>query len=304
MWPFDNGLLGQGGLSKLNRAKQAENLYGGVDPTGEWAAEAGRASQFGQQGAGNYRYLGAQGRRDLDYLRSLQRGEQSVSAEQLRQGLAQNVAGQQAMAASAAPGMAPMAARNAAMNAARMGSGMAGQQAVAGLAERQQAAQALQQYLLSLRQQELQATLQGQQNAMAGYGGIEANRTQRYGALMGAPTPTEQILGAGTSAAALAAKTGSDRRLKKDIEPGDEDAEKFLKALKSYRFKYKAPKEWGEGKRLGIMAQDLEKSGLGKQAVIDTPAGKVIHSGGLATALAATLPTLHKRLEKLEARGR
>jgi hypothetical protein len=49
------------------------------------------------------------------------------------------------------------------------------------------------------------------------------------------------------------------------------------------------------------MAQDLEK--VVPDAVINTPAGKVVHGAKLAGALAAALPGLNKRLEKLEQRS-
>src|SRR5262249_11352646 len=104
----------------------------------------------------------------LEPLQRLASGQDSISAEQLRQGLQQNVAAQRSLAAGAAPANAAMAARTASIQAARLGSGMAGQQAIAGLQERQQAQQALSQerqqaqsalteMLMQQRQQELQA---------------------------------------------------------------------------------------------------------------------------------------------------
>jgi Chaperone of endosialidase len=296
---------GQGGplgpiTDSLNRAQRAEELYGGVDPQGDMARAAGQMQQFGRQGARGYGDLGQEATRERGYLRGLARGQDSVSAEQLRQGLQQNISGQQAMAAGARPGMAPMAARTASMNAARMGSGLAGQQAIAGLQERQQAQQMLQQAILGQRQQDLAATQFGLGGAMQGYGGIENARTERYRALVGAPTPGEQIMQAGIGAAGLAAKA-SDRRLKKEIESGDQDADRLLKGLRAYRFKYTDEKH-GKGRQLGIMAQDLERAGL-RSAVIDTPEGKLVHGASLATALAAATARLARRLEKVEARG-
>jgi len=138
------GLMQQGAASG-NFADMGERLFG--LGSGELAAETG-------------------------YMRDLARGRQSVSAEQLRQALGQNVAAQSSMAAGAAPQNQAMAALQASRNAMQLGSGLAGQQALAGIQERQAAQQALAQMLIAQRQQDLQAALGGRQTAVAGYGGI------------------------------------------------------------------------------------------------------------------------------------
>ena len=84
----------------------------------------------------------------------------------------------------------------------------------------------------------------------------------------------------------------SDRDLKKKVRTAKpkatrEDVGKLLNTLKAYNYEYKNSK-YGEGRRMGIMAQDLEKTALGKRAVVDTPEGKMIDMGkGLGIALAA-----------------
>ena len=84
----------------------------------------------------------------------------------------------------------------------------------------------------------------------------------------------------------------SDRDLKKKVRTAKpkatrEDVGKLLNSLKAYNFEYKNSK-YGEGRRMGIMAQDLEKTELGKRAVVNTPEGKMIDMGkGLGIALAA-----------------
>lgn len=249
-------------------------------------------------------------------------GQDSISAEQLRQGLQQNQAAQMSMAAGARPGNAAMAARTAAMNMSRQGMGMSGQAAMAGLQERRDAlgaqlgalgaganAQqgfmggqaglqgAMQQGLLTGRGQDANVALGGQGLAMQGYGGIEQARTNRYGALMGQPTYGEHLLSAGQGAAQMFA--ASDKRLKKDIVSGDDDAEELLRGLKAYRYRYKDEKH-GEGEFTGPMAQDLEKTRAGRGAVIDTPEGKMVHGARLSLALAAAAGNLDKRLRKVE----
>ncbi len=93
----------------------------------------------------------------------------------------------------------------------------------------------------------------------------------------------------------------SDKKLKKDVKAGDHDADAFLEALNARTFRYKDQKH-GAGKRLGIMAQDAEKSEMGAEAVVDTPDGKMIDfKKGLSAVLAAQA-RLHDRMAKLEGR--
>lgn len=59
-----------------------------------------------------------------------------------------------------------------------------------------------------------------------------------------------------------------DINLKTDIEPiSRHDLRELRKTLKAYRFKYKDDSR-GEGEWVGIMAQDLEKTALGKKLVV------------------------------------
>ncbi len=94
----------------------------------------------------------------------------------------------------------------------------------------------------------------------------------------------------------VAAKAyASDINLKTNIKevpesllPNKSDVFEFLDALKPYYYEYKNPERFGQGSRMGIMAQDLEKTKLGKDLVIDTPEGKLVDIGkGLGVALAS-----------------
>jgi hypothetical protein len=84
----------------------------------------------------------------------------------------------------------------------------------------------------------------------------------------------------------------SDKKLKKKVKSAKpratrEDVGELLDSLRAYNYEYKK-EEYGKGRRLGIMAQDLEKTKLGKKAVVDTPVGKVVDVWkGLGIALAA-----------------
>lgn len=95
-------------------------------------------------------------------------------------------------------------------------------------------------------------------------------------------------------------KTVSDETKKKDKKDGSEAADSFLEALHSYTYKYKNPEKHGEGTQLGVMAQDLEKTPVGKQMVIDTPEGKMVDYGKGYGAVLAAMSNLHERLKKIE----
>jgi len=255
-------------------------------------AQAGSAGGFADRAQSSYDYYGNQLVPAIADLRAQATGQNSISALQLGQGLQQNQANQLSMAAGAAPQNASMAARTAALQSARLGYGMSGQQAVAGLQERNQAQQQYAGLLQGLRGQELQGVLGSRSAAIGGYGASNA----------GTPAPSMLQQYGPMAAAGLAAIAMSDRRLKTDIRDGEKDADASLKGLRAHFFRYKDAKH-GAGARVGVMAQDLEGAGL-KHAVVETPAGKAIHGGHLATALAAMLPGIDKRLSTLEHKGR
>ncbi len=260
-------------------------------------ANDGARGGLGQNAQGANEFAGwsqdnfGQSTRDLrasqDALRAQAAGQNSVSAEQLRQGLQQNLAAQQSMAAGASSNNQAMAARTAMMQQGRLGAGLAGQQSVAGLQERQQAQQALSQSLLGSRGQDLQGVL-------GGYGASN----QAYGAQISPNGDKSGIEKNGPAIMGLLGGLMSDKRIKTDIEDGDVKARRLLEGLKSYNYRYKDEK-FGEGDQLGIMAQDLEAAGLGN-AVTDTPQGKRVDGAKLAAGLASTLPGLNKRLKALE----
>jgi hypothetical protein len=298
-----------GALSAVGQAgdymttNRADNEFREVDPNGDLERQALEAGQFANTSQRNALRLGEETGMLRGDLRALASGQNSISAEQLRQGLQQNVAGQQAMAASARPGNAAMAARTGAMQAARMGSGLAGQQAIAGIQERQAAQQALGGLLINERGQDINAALGSRNASLAGYGQIENARGQRFDTLAGVPTKQEQILGAAQGAAqAYAAK--SDRRAKTGIKSGEKDADDFVKGLRAYSYKYKKASD-GDGEYVTPMAQDIAKTKAGKGAVFKGPDGQLmVHGARLASAIAATLPGLDKRLAKLEGKGK
>lgn len=251
----------------------------------EQAMKSGGFADTAQQGYGQ---LGGEAAAQRDYLRRLASGQDSVSAEQLRQGLQQNVNSQVSMAAGAPVRDQAVAARTAMINAGRLGSQAAGAQSLAGLQERQMAQQGLSSMILQQRGQDLNATLGARQGAIQGYGAGNAGTPEKswlekYG-------PAIQ-----SGASAIAA---SDRRLKKEVKDGDEHANKTIAGLRSYVFKYKDERH-GKGEQFGGMAQEFERAGL-KHAVIDTPAGKMVHGAKAATSAIGLVAALGRRVAKLE----
>jgi len=90
--------------------------------------------------------------------------------------------------------------------------------------------------------------------------------------------------------------------MKKDIRGADSEVEGFLDALNAYQYQYKNPsKPYAEpGAFVGIMAQDLEKSSMGKSFVKDTPEGKVLNMNHGLAAILAGQANINERLRELE----
>lgn len=248
--------------------------------------QAGSASNFAGVGEQGYGAMTAEAQQARDYLRGLASGQNSLSSEQLRQGLQQNLATQRSMAASASPQNSAMAARTAANNMGRANAGMSGQAATAGIQERNAAQQALNQMIMQQRQQDATVAMGSRQNAINAYGGVEPEKDviEKYG----------PAFAGGVAAGARL----SDERHKTDIRDGESEANRVLKGLRAYTYRYKDERN-GKGRQFGPMAQDLEKAGL-KHAIIDTPKGKYVDGGKAALSSLALVAAIDRRLEKLE----
>lgn len=89
----------------------------------------------------------------------------------------------------------------------------------------------------------------------------------------------------------------SDERGKCEIE--EIDPSDFLDSITGYKYKYK-DKKHGEGKQMGVMAQDLEKSEAGSKLVVETPEGKAVDYSKSGPSIMASLANLNDRLRKME----
>jgi hypothetical protein len=163
-----------------------------------------------------------------------------------------------------------------------------GQMVLQGLGQRGQLAGQATQGARDLEQLKVQQRL--------GMAGVNQKAQEAAGAQRG------KILG-GVAGGIMEALDISDRNLKTDIEPARTDpaVQEFLDALTSSTYRYKNP-EHGEGRYLGPMAQDLERTELGRDMVMDTPEGKMVDYGRGAPAYLGVAGLLNDRLDDLEAR--
>jgi hypothetical protein len=123
-------------------------------------------------------------------------------------------------------------------------------------------------------------------------------RLAQEGAAMGQKGIGPDLLIAGGQ---LAAKAASDRRLKKEISDADDEVDEMLDSLRPQAYSYRDEK-WGKGRRVGIMAQDLERSAAGKRIVEDTPEGKLLDVNKALSACLAGVARVNARLRSMEGR--
>jgi hypothetical protein len=91
----------------------------------------------------------------------------------------------------------------------------------------------------------------------------------------------------------------SDKNAKKNIKPGNKQVESFLDALQAYEYDYKEGKG-PKGKKVSAMAQDIEKSDIGKQMVKETKEGKKVDYNQGFAAMLAGMANLNERLREME----
>lgn len=95
----------------------------------------------------------------------------------------------------------------------------------------------------------------------------------------------------------------SDERVKKNVEDGHDEAREFLDALRAKVFEYMDTSLPGasEGRKLGVMAQDMERSKLGRNAVVEGDDGvKYIDQREAFAAALAGMADMNDRLKGIE----
>jgi hypothetical protein len=85
------------------------------------------------------------------------------------------------------------------------------------------------------------------------------------------------------------------------VSPSPREAMRTIDNAPAYSFLYKDPERHGEGRRVGVMAQDLEKTPAGRQAVFRSPDGmRAVDTGELSTINTAALFGVQQRQDDLE----
>jgi hypothetical protein len=257
----------------------------------------------------------------VQQLQGIASGQQQGAGELAAQRQVQNaLAAQQAMARGARGGNAGLAMRNAATNAAGLGLAGAGQAQQAALQDQQSAQGLLAQSLgqgrgqdigLAGQNAQLQAGTQqlndqlyqnmlqqlqglGRDEQMARMGAWQANKA--------APGLIGPLLSAGGQIGAAAALK-SDERLKTDIDDAYDDVDEMLDNLVAKRYRYQNEARDGIGPRVGIMAQDMERSRMGRDVVFEHPDGKALDVNKALSAALASAARLNERVRKLERTG-
>lgn len=240
--------------------------------------------------------------RYLAYLGSQAYGGAAPSAaEQLIQQQTQKSNEQMAGAMGSTRGVQNPAllAKQAAMINAGQTQQAVGQGAILRAQEQQQAQQNYADQL-GERQQALMNRETLKANIASGQQSLE------YQAAEGGRNRQSQLIGGMMGAGAtLGAAAASDIRVKENIQPASAQAKdyldfqyrKMLDQVDPYIYDYKNDK-YGKGKQLGVMAQDLEKSELGK-GMVDTKDGKKQINANISTILAGQA-VLNDRLNKIE----
>lgn len=90
----------------------------------------------------------------------------------------------------------------------------------------------------------------------------------------------------------------SDVNAKTNIKEGDKQLDNFFSTIGAHEYEYKDKKD-GVGKFVSPMAQELEKTTIGKSAVIDTPEGKKVDYPRLTGAALAGLALHHEDIKQI-----
>lgn len=271
-------------------------------PQTSYGSDPFRAGQLGQ----------------VQQLQDIANGTQAGAGElAVNRQVQQAQAAQQAQARMARGGNAALAYRNAAKNTAGIGLQGAGQASQAQMQDQMNAQGLLNSALTNGRSSDQQvdlanmaAKLQQQgmndqqvQAYLSQLTGMNATQLQAqmqaYAAAKAAPGVAGGLLQA---AGPIVGAIASDVNLKTDIEPAGDITDQLLDALVPYKYRYKDEKH-GVGARVGIMAQDLERSAAGKYIVSDTHDGKMLDVSKAISATLAGTARLNERVRKLEGRG-
>ena len=264
----------------------------------------------------------------LDQLSARARGEGPSLAEAQLRSASERSLSQQVGAAAAQRGGSPAAIqRQLARSQAGAGQQLASQAATTKIQETQAAQQQLAQQLsqeqaladqltnnflrlglsvdqarqaAAIRLEELQSQerIAREQGAATRSAAASQASSGLLGSLIGGAATIGGVLIAGPAALL------SDKNQKINIDSGNKQTQQFLNALNAKSFEYKDSKIPGaaEGERFGVLAQDLEKSKMGKSLVKETDHGKMIDIAQGFGAVLAAQAQLNERLKDIESK--
>ena len=261
----------------------------------------------------------------IDALKSRMAGEApSVAELQLRRTRDRNVQDVMGMAGSARGGVNPaLLQRQALQTGGAIGQEAAGQAAVLRAGEQAQAEQAMQAAVGTQQQVENQRAqliqqyqalgMTAEQAQFAANQRLEEMRVETEqreadraaGVTSARESRQSDVAGAGIGGlAALLPFLFSDKRLKEKITPGTKAVRAVMERLQPYSFEYKNAGKPGtaRGPVVGVMAQDLQKSPLGRDMVTESKDGLQVDAVKAISAALAGNADLHHRVKALEHR--
>ncbi len=278
--------------------------YGQLDSTGMDPLRQGEATGAGHYGQG----LANMQRAMAGYQGMADGSGPSLAQTMMARQTANNIAAQQSMAAQ---GGGPNAYRNAAiagqaqqaagaqalaevrsqeqMGAIQGMAGVGGEMAGMGLQEQMGYGQMLNE--AQIAQMQAASQYQQEQRRMQ-----EAERNGRFGRRSGWANFGVEAGGKGIGAILSAI---SDERRKHDIVEADDTASNLAHSLAAIEYEYND--DVGiKGRRVGIKAQDLEKTPAGKVLVIEGPKGKEVDVAQATMAALAIGAAHERRMRRLE----
>lgn len=231
----------------------------------------------------------------------------SLAQQQLQQATDQNIAQQRALASSARGVNMGLAQRLAQTGAGQAQQQLAGQSAIARLQEQQGAQNMLGNVLGQGRSGDINV---GQLGVMQRGQDIQNQQALNQQELEWAKAL--RGLNSGGSGGGVMSGIGgilggigsifSDEDLKENITIGNDKIADFLDKIKAHEFNYKNPSLDGSGKKFGPMAQEIEKSEVGKSFIEETPRGKMVNYGQGLGVMLASQGYLNDRLDDIEKR--
>jgi hypothetical protein len=216
-----------------------------------------------------------------------------AAAAQQAQGVSDQAVQQAAKAARTAgamPGQAALAATGQAANAYGQAQ-QAGQQQYFNTAQLgAQLGSEMASRQRSLYEANLGADVSREATAANAAAAAAANKTNKRGQNIG-------LLGNVVGAVSGLAGLFSDERLKEDVKPAS--MTDGLSGIRAFNYKYRRGPAYAGGRtEAGVMAQDLEKTGMAP-AVVDTPKGKMIDTARLTTMNTGALAEHDRKIDNI-----